>query len=174
MPFVILAITILLAVGAQFLPLLVSETWRPYLQGFAGLSAFFLGMSQGAFGNYLADLWTDRRHSAEQKSVQQKLVEKKNERFLPFLQAIRNAMGSDKEQDGNDLDIVISEGNITFAGGKFHRIIAGGDFDTFKSMAKRLESTSDLQVSRNEQNWIRLSLEDDLYEEILKLSPNGG
>ena len=166
-----LVAAILLAIGAQFLPLLAPVELRSVVQALAGLSAFFLGMTQSAFGKYIADAWTDRRRQSEQEASHERSTEEKNQRFLPFLQCIRNALDGKESEFSNDLEVVMSRGNITFASGQNLRIKAGNDFDRFSSMAKRLETTADLSISRDEENWMQFRLEDSLYKEILKLTP---
>ena len=174
MQIVTFSAAVILAIGIQFLPLVADEAMRPSLQALTGLSAFFLGINQGAFGKYLSDLWTDRRRSSEQESRHKNELHEIVQRCHPFLQRIRNALSGNEEKFNNDLDIVMSEGNISFAEGTFLRIKAGVDYDKFKSMAKRLQAKSLLSISRDEDKWMRFQLEDRLYHEILNLSPDGG
>ena len=160
----------MLAVAAQFVPFFLPESSRAAAHALAGVAAFFLGMSQDAFGNYLSELWTDRRRERETLAAENVAERKKHERFRPFMQALRNTLAGREEQFANNYDVLMLGGNLVIGGTPF-RFQADSEFPQFQSMIDRLEKTRDLTVTKRDSLCIRFRLEDDFYAEILELQP---
>ena len=168
----ILILTFLLAIAAQFLPFFGGDSYRIYYQGLAGVAAFFLGMTQSAFGKYIADAMTDRRRGKEEKTKNTEDTERKVTRFQPLLQLIRNCLNGNEDEFGNDYDIIMMYADLVFGGGSFLRVNAGSEYEKMKTMVTRLNETGDLTITKRDQSYTRFRLSDELYNRILELTPD--
>ena len=171
MSIVILIFTLLLAVAVQCVPFFSNDTYRLYLQAFAGVAAFLLGMTQSTFGRYMADAMTDRRRQKEKETEENKRTDEENVRFSPLLQMIRNCLGGNESEFGNNYDVILMPGDLVFGGGGFLRVNAGSEYEKMKSMVNRLGELGHLTITKRDQNYVRFRMDDKLYGQILKFKP---
>ena len=173
MQIITLIVVLALAIAVQFAPMFFGESCQGILQALAGVAAFILGMTQGAFGKYLADSWTDQRRKKERSKKLADDAANRNERFLPLFQLIRNILGDNEEGFNNDLEVVMAR-KYSFAKGKLLRVVVGDEFNRLSTMVKRLASTGDLSISKDEDDWIQFRMSDETYQQILQLEPVSG
>lgn len=116
----------------------------------------------GAYGKFLADIWTEQRRAKASKVERSSIVKSALDNAAPVMENFRSVAAKDSTKLIRDF--IYADIDFVPTGGQFLKIIEDEDFSEHRLMIDQLGDVDLLNIGERETHLIQGKLSKELYE----------